>query len=41
MRRIGAGTIVTSDHGFDLVPGIRRLDPLQFDDWREEVFASP
>jgi predicted nucleic acid-binding protein len=41
MRRIGAGTIVTSDRGFDLVPGIRRLDPLQFDDWRDDVFASP
>jgi predicted nucleic acid-binding protein len=41
MQRLGITHIISTDRGFDLIPGIRRLDPLQFDDWRDDVFASP
>jgi predicted nucleic acid-binding protein len=40
MQRLGLDTIISSDRGFDLVPGVRRLDPLGFEDWREEVFGQ-
>ena len=39
MRRLGVDTIISADHGFDLVPGIRRLNPLEFATWRVEVFG--
>lgn len=39
MRRLGIEAIISADHGFDLVPGVRRLDPLEFATWRAEVFG--
>ena len=39
MRRLGIDTIISADRDFDLVPGIRRLDPLDFEKWRDEVFG--
>jgi predicted nucleic acid-binding protein len=37
MRRLGATRIVSSDRGFDAVPGVERLDPARFDEWRDTV----
>ncbi len=35
MERIGVTNIVSADRAFDRAPGITRLDPLEFDAWRE------
>ena len=40
MRRESVVAIISADRGFDLVPGIRRLDPLHFESWRGEVFGT-
>jgi len=40
MDRLGIDTIISTDRGFDLVPGVRRLDPLALDRWRGEVFSA-
>lgn len=39
MRRLGIDAIISADKGFDRVPGVRRLDPLDFATWRAEVFG--
>ena len=41
MRRLGIDTIISADKDFDLVPGIQRLDPLNFESWRIGVFEAP
>ncbi len=33
-------TIISTDTGFDRVPGIRRLDPSLLATWRDEVFVA-
>lgn len=40
MHRLGVRNIVSSDRAFDLVPGITRLDPAAFSEWRELVFGA-
>ena len=39
MERLGISAIISTDTGFDRVPGIRRLDPRLLGVWRDEVFA--
>ncbi len=39
MERLGISAIISTDMGFDRVPGIRRLDPRLLGAWRDEVFA--
>ncbi len=40
MERLGSTTIISTDTGFDRVPGIRRLDPSLLATWRDEVFVA-
>lgn len=40
MARLGIRNIISTDHAFDAVPGIRRLAPEQLDDWRDTVFGG-
>jgi predicted nucleic acid-binding protein len=40
MKRLGIDAIISTDRAFDEVPGIRRLDPLDFATWRAEVFEA-
>jgi predicted nucleic acid-binding protein len=40
MNRLGVTQIVTADAGFDLIPGIERLDPARFDEWRDSVLSD-
>ena len=40
MERLGISDIISTDTGFDGVPGFRRLDPMTFASWREEVFGT-
>ena len=37
MRRLGVTHIISADSGFDGVPGIERLDPARFEEWRETM----
>ena len=37
MRRLGSERLISADTGFDRIPGIRRLDPGRFDEWRATV----
>lgn len=37
MRRLGVKRIISADRGFDGVPGIERLDPARFGEWRDSV----
>ena len=37
MTRQGANQIVSADRGFDQVPGIERLDPLDLSSWRNQI----
>lgn len=42
MRRCGANLCISADTDFDRIPGIRRLDPMQLDDWQAELrFGAP
>lgn len=41
MRRRGCDTIISADHAFDTVPGIRRLDPGRWPAWRDELRPAP
>lgn len=34
MQRLGVNAIISTDRGFDAVPGIERLDPARFPEWR-------
>jgi predicted nucleic acid-binding protein len=40
MQRIGCNQIVSTDRAFDTAPGIMRLDPLDFESWRDG-FVDP
>ncbi|MFN0147668.1 MAG: type II toxin-antitoxin system VapC family toxin [Dehalococcoidia bacterium] len=40
MARLGITDIISTDSGFDTVPGVRRLDPMAFASWRDEVFGT-
>jgi predicted nucleic acid-binding protein len=40
MNRLGVTQIVTADAGFDLIPGIERLDPARFGEWRDSVLSD-
>ncbi len=40
MTRLGITRIITTDHAFDHVEGIERLDPIEFATWRESVFPG-
>ena len=37
MKRYGANLCISADTDFDRIPGIRRLDPMQLDDWQTEI----
>ncbi len=39
MHRLGVGRIISSDTGFDRLPGIERLDPAQESSWRHLVVS--
>jgi predicted nucleic acid-binding protein len=39
MQRFGITRIVSTDPGFDGLPGIERLDPMKVDEWRDTVTA--
>lgn len=40
MARVGADGIVSADRGFDRLPGVQRLDPLNLPSWRELVSVT-
>jgi predicted nucleic acid-binding protein len=40
MERNGVEIVVSGDRDFDEAPGIRRLDPSSFDEWRDVVFGT-
>lgn len=40
MRRIGVELIVSADRGFDRIPDVTRLDPLDVDGWRDSLLAA-
>ena len=37
MRRYGTSLVISTDTDFDRIPGVRRLDPMQLDDWQTEL----
>ena len=37
MRRLGVTRIVSADRAFDAIPGVERLDPLRFEEWRDSA----
>jgi len=39
MQRLGVRNIVSADPDFDSLPGIKRLDPMKVDEWRDTVTA--
>jgi predicted nucleic acid-binding protein len=39
MDRVGARRIVSADRGFDSVPDIERLDPMEVERWRHDVLG--
>ena len=40
MARLGISSIVSADRAFDQVRGVTRLDPLNLDSWRADVFDA-
>ena len=40
MRRVGVELIISADRGFDRIPGVTRLDPLDIDGWRDSLVVS-
>ncbi len=40
MQRLGVQRIVSTDKGFDGIPGITRLDPARVDEWEGAVLAG-
>lgn len=40
MRRLGVTQVISTDRGFDAVPGIERLDPARVHEWRDRVTAQ-
>jgi hypothetical protein len=41
MQRIGCNQIISTDRAFDAAPGITRLDPLDFESWRDRFIDTP
>ena len=41
MARLEVTDMISADRAFDGVDGVRRLDPLLLDTWRNEVFPGP
>ena len=39
MSRLGVNRVVTADRGFDGLPWVERLDPAQFETWRETALG--
>lgn len=37
MRRYGTNICISADTDFDRIPGVRRLYPIQLDDWQAEL----
>ena len=37
MLRYGTDLVITTDTDFDSIPGVRRLDPMNLDDWQPEL----
>ena len=37
MNRKGTSLIISADTDFDMLPGMRRLDPMHFNTWRTEL----
>lgn len=37
MCRYGTSLVISTDTDFDRIPGVRRLDPMQLDDWQTEL----
>ena len=37
MRRLGIRRLVSADAGFDRLPGLERLDPMDVEKWREKL----
>jgi predicted nucleic acid-binding protein len=40
MDRLGVTRIITADTGFDRIPGIERLEPARFSEWRDSVLED-
>ena len=40
MLRVGADRVVSVDNGFDLIPQVTRLDPLDVEEWSGPVLAG-
>lgn len=40
MNRLGITHLISADVAFDAVPGVTRLDPANFETWRELVFGQ-
>ncbi len=41
MHRRGLHRIISADKDFDRLPGIERLDPAQFEEWKGTVIGGP
>ena len=42
MHRCGTDLVLSTDTDFDRIPGVRRLDPMQLNDWRQDLgIATP
>ena len=41
MRRCGTTLCISTDTDFDRISGVRRLDPMQLDDWQRELGILP
>lgn len=41
MVRRQVALLISTDAGFDRVPGITRLDPAELESWRNKVFVDP
>lgn len=40
MRRLDVTRIISADQGFDGLPGVERLDPAEFEEWRASLAAE-
>ena len=37
MGRYGTGLVISTDSDFDRIPGVRRLDPMNLEEWQTEL----
>ena len=37
MGRVGANLVISTDVDFDRIPGVRRLDPMRFNEWEPQL----